>query len=279
MMKKNILIGFLFCSLLAKAQELYVYTEPASNMPARSLSTKISSNYIGKNQGSVNRFMQRYTPELMLGINKKWMVHAGGTFADMHTSNFRWESVYLYSKYRFLSRDELHSHFRMAAFADASYTRSPFHYEEISLQGDRSGLQLGLIATQLWNKLALSGTVSHIQVLDKSRNNKVLYIPSRIYQAINYSLSAGYLVLPFQYTDYKQTNLNIYTEVLTQQALDRKAYYIDLAPAVQLIFNSNAKLNLGYRFQLKGDMLRMTESSWLISFERTFLNALKKKKQ
>lgn len=206
------------------------------------------------------------------------MVHVGGTFADMHTRNFRWESVYVYGKYRFLSNDELHSHFRMAAFADASYTRSPFHFEEISLQGDKSGVQLGLIATQLWNKLALSGTVSHTQVLDKSRNDKVLYTPSRIYQSMNYSFSAGYLVLPFEYTDYKQTNLNIYTEVLAQQSLDRKAYYVDLAPAVQLIFNSNAKLNLGYRFELKGDMLRMTESSWLISFERTFLNALKKKK-
>lgn len=278
-MKRNVLLVLLFCSLLAKAQELYVYTEPASNMPAHSLSAKLGANYIGRQQGNQNRFMQRYIPELMFGINKNWMIHAGGTFADMHTTNFRWESVYLYGKYRFLSRDEVHSHFRMAAFADASYTRSPFHYDEVSLQGDRSGIQLGLIATQLWNKLALSGIVSHTQVLDESRNDKVLYVPSRIYQVMNYSFSAGYLVLPFQYTDYKQTNLNIYTEVLTQQSLDRKAYYVDLAPAIQLIFNSNAKLNLGYRFQLTGDMTRMTESSWLIGFERTFLNALKKKRR
>jgi len=278
-MKKNVLLALVFCSIVAKGQELYVYTEPASNMPARSLSAKLSANYIGRQQGNQNRFMQRYTPELMFGINKKWMVHAGGTFADMHTQNFRWESVYLYGKYRFLSRDEVHSHFRMAAFADASYTRSPFHFEEISLQGDRSGVQLGLIATQLWNKLALSGIISHTQVLDESRNDKTLYVPSRIYQAMNYSFSAGYLILPFQYTDYRQTNLNVYTEVLAQQSLDRKAYYVDLAPAIQLIFNSNAKLNLGYRFQLNGDMLRMTESSWLVSFERTFLNAWKKKRK
>jgi hypothetical protein len=90
-------------------------------------------------------------------------------------------------------------------------------------------------------------------------------------------LSGGYLVLPFQYTDYKQTNLNVYTELLAQQSLDRKAYFLDMAPAIQLIFNSNAKLNLGYRFQLKSDMQRMSKNSWLISFERTFLNALKKK--
>jgi len=247
-------------------------------MPAHSLSAKLSANYIGKLQGSQNRFMQRYTPELMFGFSKKWMVHIGGTFADMHTTNFRWESVYIYGKYRFISNDELHSHFRMAAFADAAYSRSPYHYDEVSLQGDKSGVQLGIIATQLWNKLAVSATVSHIQALDESRNDKVQYIPSRIYQVMNYSLSAGYLLLPFEYTDYKQTNLNLYGEILAQQSLDRKVHYIDLAPSIQLIFNSNAKLNMGYRFQLNGDIQRMTESSWLISFERTFLGALKKKK-
>jgi len=277
-MKKSILAGIIFCSFVAKGQELYVYTEPASNMPAHSLSAKLSANYIGKLQGNQSRFMQRYTPELMFGISKKWMMHVAGTFADMHTTNFRWESAYIYGKYRFISNDELHSHFRMAIFADASYSRSPYHYDEISLQGDKSGVQVGIIATQLWNKLAVSATVSHTQALDESRNDKVVYIPSRIYQVMNYSLSAGYLLLPFEYTDYKQTNLNLYVEALAQQSLDRKAYYLDLAPAIQLIFNSNAKLNIGYRFQLNGDMQRMTESSWLISFERTFLGALKKKK-
>src|SRR5688572_16076132 len=277
-MKQIIILFMFFCSLIAKGQELYVYSEPASNMPSRSISAKLSASYITK-QDPDNRFMQRYTPEIMFGINKKWMVHIGGTFADMHTKNFRWESVYLYGKYRFISNDDIHSHFRMAAFVDGSYSRSPYHYDEISLQGDKSGVQLGVIATQLWNRLAVSATVSHIQSLDESRNDKVQYVPSRIYQVINYSLSAGYLLLPFEYTDYKQTNLNLYTEVLAQQSLDRQAYYVDLAPAIQFIFNSNAKLNLGYRFQLGSDMQRMTSSSWLISFERTFLNALDRKKK
>ena len=277
-MKQIIILFMFFCSYIARGQELFVYSEPASNMPARSLSAKFTANYITP-QNPDNRFMQRYTPELMFGINKNWMLHVGGTFADMHTKNFRWESVYLYGKYRFFSSDDLHSHFRMAAFADVAYNRSPFHHDEVSLQGDNSGVQLGLIATQLWGKFALSGTASHTQVLDKDRNDKsVVYVPSRIYQTMNYSLSAGYLVLPFQYTDYKQTNLNIYTEVLAQQSLDRKAYYVDMAPAIQFIFNSNAKLNLGYRFQLNGDMHRMARNSWLIAFERTFLNALRKKK-
>ena len=104
-------------------------------------------------------------------------------------------------------------------------------------------------------------------------------MPERIYQAMNYSISTGYLLLPRQYTDYRQLNVNLYFEMLAQQSLDRSGYYIDLAPALQFIIASNAKINLGYRFELKGDISRMAETSWLISFERTFLNALKRKKK
>lgn len=260
-----------------KAQELYVYTEPASNMPAHSLSTKLTGHFVA-NDNIYGRFSQRYMPEIMFGISKKLMIHLSATLANMHTDNFRFESASLYAKYRFLSKDDIHKHFRMAVFADISKTRSPFHYDEISLMGDKSGVEAGIIVTQLLNKLALSATMSHTQVLDKSRNDKVLYIPVRNYQSFNYSLSAGYLLLPKEYTDYKQLNVNLYTELLVQQLLNNKKHYVDLAPALQFIFNSNAKLNIGHRFQLNSNMDRMTNNSWLVSFERTFLNALQRKK-
>ena len=277
-MRKLLCIACIFTSFLnTGAQELYVFTEPASNMPAKSMSLKLTGNFMGA-QSWHDRPMQRYIPEIMFGLSKKWMLHVGTTFSDMHTPNFRWESAYVYAKYRFLSNDELHTHFRMALFAEGAYSRSPFHNDEVSLQGDKSGLQVGLIATQLWHKLAVSGTVSHTQVLDESRTDKILYVPERIYQVMNYSASAGYLLLPREYTDYKQLNINLYTELLAQQALDRSGYYIDLAPAIQVIFGSNTKLNVGYRFEINGDMSRMADKSWLISLERTFLNALRKKK-
>ena len=274
-MQKLFIAFFLLICLNAAGQELYVFTEPASNMPAHSISTKLTSNFIGKNQSAGNRFMQRYTPEVMMGVNKKLMWHVGGTFSDMHSSKFRWESVYTYVKYRFISVDDVHKHFRMSGFADVSYTRSPFEFDEVSLQGDKSGVAVGLIATQLVNKLAVSATVSHTQVLDGSRNDKTTYIPERNYQAMNYSVSAGYLLFPRNYTDYKQTNMNLYVELLGQQTLDRRTHYWDLAPAVQFIFNSTSKINIGYRFQLNGNMDRMTEQSCLVSYEWTFLNVIK----
>ncbi len=275
---KQILVVAVFFSFTGKmmGQELYVYSEPASNMPAHSVSARMTAHLV-TSDNIYQRFSQRYMPEIMFGFSKKIMVHLSATAADMHTNNFKFESYSIYAKYRFLSKDDLHRHFRMAVYVDASKTKAPFHYDEISLMGDKSGIEAGIIATQLWHKLAVSGTLSHTQVLDESRSNKVIYVPSRNYQSMNYVVSAGYLLLPKLYTDYKQTNLNLYLEIIGQQILDRPRYYLDMAPALQLIFNSNAKLNLGYRFQLDSNMERMTGQSWLISFERTFLNALKKK--
>jgi hypothetical protein len=273
-----------YCTLLLlalgisrlQAQELYVYTEPASNMPAHSVSAKLTGYFITRDN-TYGRFSQRYKPEIMFGVSKKLMLHLSGTAGNMQTNDFRIESGALYIKYRFLSHDDVHRHFRMAAFADASKTNNPFHYDDISFTGDKSGVEAGLIATQLLNKLAISATVGHAQVLDKSRNDKVLYVPERNYQAMNYALSAGYLLLPRNYRNFRQTNMNLYTEILAQQSLDRKKHYIDMAPAIQFIFNSISKLNIGYRFQLSGNMDRMSKQSFLVSYEYTFLNAFKKK--
>ncbi len=274
-MKKLFLFIIIFSAANLNGQELYVFSEPASNMPAHSISVKLTDHFVTSDK-MYNRFSHRFMPQVMFGVSKKLMIHIGGTVANMHTPDFRYESVSLYAKYRFLSKDDIHKHFRMAVFADASATKAPFHYDEITLMGDKSGIEAGFIATQLWNKLALSATMSHTQVLDKSRNDKVIYVPSRNYQAMNYSLSGGYLLFPREYTDYKQMNLNLYTEVLAQQTLDEPTHYIDIAPALQFIFNSNFKLNIGYRFQVSGNMTRMSTNSWQLSIERTFLNALRK---
>lgn len=266
-----IILLYIFFYLNAGAQELFVFTEPASNIPARAISIRLVDRLVPHDK-IYERAANRLTPELYVGISKKLMAAAGGSFSNMHTADFRSESYFAYLKYRFLSVDDVHRHFRMAAFASASHTAAPFHYDEVSLAGDKSGVELGLVATQLWNKLALSATTSHVQLLDASRTDNVVYVPTRIYAVMNYSLSAGLLVLPVSYTSYRQVNLNLYTEFLAQQALDPHRYFIDWAPAVQLILFSNTRLNIGYRRQLWGNALRMTKGSWQFGVERTFLN-------
>jgi hypothetical protein len=273
-MKKIIVACMLLVTYATgSSQELYVYTEPASNMPAKSLSAKLTGKFV-KGIHSY-RTEQRIMPEIMLGLSKNWMIHVGTTFSDMYSSNIRWESVKLYAKYRFLSKDDVHSHFRMAAFAEVAHSVNPVFYDELSLDGDQSGVLGGIIATQLINKLAVSATASYLHVTTE----RPKYFPEiYAYDAFTYTASAGYLLLPFQYTGYNQLNVNLYTELLGQQLLDKKMYYVDLAPAVQFIFNSNAKLNMGYRWQLNSNMHRMAKKQWLVSFEYVFLNALRKKK-
>ena len=271
-----ILFFMLLFSLQAGSQELFVSTEPASNIPAKSLSARLSGHFVAVDR-VYDRPARRYMPELSYGVSKNLMVQAGVTFSNMHTSHFQYESFNVYAKYRFLSRDEVHQHFRMAAFVAASKTSAPFHYDEASLMGDKTGAELGLITTQLWNRFALSGTISHLQLLDASRFTKVVYLPERFYSLMNYSLSTGYLLLPKTYSNYKQVNVNLYVEALAQETVPAHKYFIDLAPALQAIFFSNTKLNISHRFQLSSTMDRMTKRSWMISLERTFLNVGKKR--
>ena len=268
--KTSLLAGGTLFLLNANAQELFIFTEPASNMPSHSISGKVTGKY-SKHPEATN-YMQRYAPEIMFGLNKKWMAHFSSTFSDMYSKNVRWESVKTYLKYRFLSNDEVHKHFRMAGFGEYSYSRNTAIYDDISIDGDQSGFQGGLIMTQLWNKLAVSSTISYLQTI-KNKNIEIdVFIPGK---SFNYTVSAGYLVFPFNYTSFKQTNFNVYAELLGQRALDMKKYVVDFAPGIQFIFNSNAKLNIGYRYQISGNMYRMAEKSWLVSFERTFLGAWK----
>lgn len=257
------------------AQELYVYTEPASNLPARSLSLKLKHQSV-QEDAIFGRYSYRYTPQVMAGVTKNFMLRVATSIGNMQTQRPRLESIQLYAKYRVLSLDDIHSHFRLAAFGQLAATPVPFHYDEIDLGGGKSGVEAGVVATQLWHKFALSSTLSHIQVLHTSRKNRQVYIPERSYSAMQFSLSAGYLLFPREYSSYKQTNLNLYTELLTQRTLDNSLYYVDIAPALQLIFASTTKLNVGYRHQLGSSMHRMTQNSWLLSVETTILGFFKR---
>ena len=261
---KQLLMALWMLALCSKAnsQELYVFSEPASNMPAKSVGLKLTASF-----PKTPSFTNRYMPEAMIGINKYWMVHISGTLSDYYTRNLRLESGRLYAKYRFYSNDEIHKHFRMAAFGDVAFTRSPFVYDDANLEGDNSGPQAGLIATQLFNKLAVSSTVAYNNFF--TVKNDKLFTAKPSYHLLSYSLSAGYLLLPKEYKNYGQTNVNAYVELLGSKSLDQKFYALDLAPALQFIFNSNSKVNIGYRFQMTSSMHRMATNVWQLGFEHT----------
>ena len=270
-----VVLAVLLFQTVGHSQELYVFSEPASNMPARALSLKYAGKFL--NGAMSGKPEQRQKLYLSAGLSKKWMVRVGTTVSDMYSyPKTRWESVSLYAKYRFLSRDDVHRHFRAATFFEASHSRNALMYDEISLEGDQSGVTAGLVMTQLLHKLAVSGTFALTEVLNKKRW-EAGHTDMHPYRSLQYSLSSGYLLFPRRYNSYSQTNLNLYLELLGARNLDRKGGFVDLAPALQLIVNSNTKINAGYRFQLSGDVYRMAERSFLFSVETTFLNALKKR--
>lgn len=268
---------FFTCLLLllvatAQTQELYIFSNPASNIPAKALVAKVSTKTMRSYHNNEREF--RFMPELQLGINKNWMLTGNVSFSNMYfQSKQQFESARLYTKYRFYSNDEVHKHFRAAVYAAGAWSNNPLVYQELNLEGDNSGLQLGVVATQLVNKFAASAGVAYVRQLEKKDKLFLGYPFSN--NALQYNLSMGYLWFPLKYENYKQTNLNLYCEFLAQQNTDVKVGFIDIAPAVQLIFNSSTRFNVGARYQLKGNAHRMADRSVFISLEHYFLNALK----
>jgi len=270
----------------AAAQELYVNTEPASNMPANSLGIRLTNKFFNmEHSGDVG---MRFEPEVMWGVNKKLMLHVQGYASNMMQSSLRVEGGSIYAKYRFLSLDQQHAHFRMAAYvrgavidnpyypvmSAGAHAMRPYDNKELDLEGATSGVNGGIIATQLLHKLALSTTLGYSRYMNNIKDN----IPETFSRnAVNYSLSAGYLVLPVKYKNFQQTNLNLYVELLgkTNTDAEGRGSYLDIAPAIQFIFNSTTRLDLSYRAELAGSMPRNTFNSFLIRVEHNIFNIKK----
>lgn len=261
-----------------KAQELYVFSEPASNMPAKSIGVRLT------NEGALPSFRTRTIPEVMVGLNKNLMFHLQGFFSDM-SGIYKAEGTSFYMKYRFLSIDNSQSHLRAALFGRISTSNRNVLTDDINLEGDNKGVQGGLIVTQLLHKLALSGTFGYALVSE--REPLLIFdphgsMPMNSYQfpnhQLNYSLSSGYLLLPFVYKDYNQPNFNLYFEVLGSSVPENGKYYVDFAPALQLILKSRTRIDLGYRFQAAGNMhTRNLKNMYLVRLELNFFNTLTKK--
>ena len=66
-MKKLFFVLVVFVSLDASAQELFVFTEPASNMPAKSLGVRDMNAFMFEKDGKLN---YHNMPELMWGIKE-----------------------------------------------------------------------------------------------------------------------------------------------------------------------------------------------------------------
>lgn len=302
---------FILCLLVPdlNAQELFPHTEPASNIPKGALGVRISNELY--KEVNVWRSMQMY--KFMFGITNKLMLTQNFVFSNHHgaklpdgfikndgnigththgsqkgkTYPYAFENLSLNLKYRFLSKDKEHFHFRMAAFAEFAGGNSAHDEAEPSLMGDNGGAGGGIVATLLQKKFALSITSGAI-FPHKYIQSDTADIEIKYGNAYHYSLSMGYLLLPFKYKNYNQTNLNLYVEFLGKSfdganiSVDGKniliAYapaleknnYVEVYPAVQLIIKSSLRIDLSMGFSLMNRSYVRTYPVYYLGVQKYF---------
>ena len=264
------ILFLLIHNYILSAQELYINSEPASLIPKGTKVVRLTNSNIfldGSNiMGSIgNAFI--VTPSLSYGISKKIMVSGSIQFAnkpyeqDM-TPNFGLNGFKIYSKQRILSTDKQKYHTRLSSFIKYSYHEDKFMKDNIDIDFQDTGFELGLIGTQLINKLAISITtaITRISNIDEklTQGSTVKWQTTNLNTFKN-SISAGYLLFPRKYNSYKQTNFNLYVEYLTNTILNENfpvrydKFRSTFAPGIQFIIMSRSRLDFSYKIR-KGDM-------------------------
>lgn len=249
------------------SQELFVVTDPASNVPTGALSIRLSNSLFKEvYEAGYNYHLM---PEVTYGVTKNLMVRTSA-FMSNRSNKLYAEGANIFAKYRFYSSDDLHSHFRMAAYARYSFNRADIHQEQIEIMGHNSGYEGGLVITQLIKKVAISASASFEKALDNKPDYEFPNTQSNT--ATNYTLSIGKLMYPKKYTNFKQTNINLMLEFVGQTLNENGKTYLDVVPSIQFIFNSQARIDVAYRRELYSSMLRTAPNGMYLNFEYTFFN-------
>jgi hypothetical protein len=266
-MKKFLLLITVFIFQKSIGQELFLLTDPASNVPANSLAVNVLQSAFEEKMESGYNY--HFMPEVTYGLNRNLMFRASAFVSNIN-SQLVTEGGSFMAKYRFYSEDDLNSHFRLAAYGRYSFNNADIHQEQIDIMGHNTGFETGIIATKLIKKVAISATVS----FEKAFDNKPSYpFPDNLGDnATNYTLSFGKLMYPKKYTSLKQTNINLMVEFIGQTINENGKSYLDVVPVVQFIFNSQARLDLAYRRELVSSMVRSAPNGVYLNLYYTFFN-------
>jgi hypothetical protein len=302
-------VALLFIVSVVSAQELFPTTEPASNVPKGAIGARLFDE--GYPEAGLLRNITGL--RLMYGLTSKLSVYATATWSDYHEKTLPFDfvthnhigtnvsgsantpqqgipypyvfnSIDVYAKYRFLSIDGQNTHFRMAVYGEGSYVAVPSHEAEPDLLIHTSGFGAGLIGTYLVKHFAVSFTTGFILPSEYKGNAYDKFggiYPTTIQygNAVKYDLSFGYLLFPRKYTDYHQTNWNVYCEFIGKSytaanatQLDgppspilpdpllikisnttpilRAGNYVDINPGLQCILSSTYRIDVSLEFPL-----------------------------
>ena len=264
------ILFLLIHTYIISAQELYINSEPASLIPKGTKVVRLTNSNIfldGSNiMGSIsNAFI--VTPSLSYGLSKKIMVSGSFQFANKPYEqdmmpNFGFNGFKLYSKQRILTTDKDKYHTRLSSFIKYSYHENKFMKDNLDLELQDTGFELGLIGTQLIKKLAISITsgFTRISNIDEkfTQGTTVKWQKTNVNTFKN-SISAGYLLFPRKYKSYRQTNFNIYLEYITNTIITKdfpsryNKFLSTLAPGIQFILLSRSRLDFSYKLR-NGEM-------------------------
>lgn len=258
-------------------QELFINARPASTLPKGTYEIQLRSEFYEEGQ-RVRSMIGAYCG---YGLLKNLTLQLGGSFSNHHpkqlAKNFLSHThvffnrapqypillngLNAYLQYRWLSIDKKKRHFRSALFLQGSSVRSAHDEAEPGLEDDTGGFGFGIIFTQLLNRLAISGTTCAI--LPSAYNGHVNgdKVKLNYGDALEWKLSFGYLLLPFEYKSYSQTNTNLYLEFIgrsydsaqvfiknieqeNQSLVFDSGSYVEMHIGLQKIYNSNTRINL-----------------------------------
>jgi hypothetical protein len=243
--------------ILIFSQELFISTEPASNRPKGVLITKLGTSY----QSTGSDYTIEIMPKCMYSLTANIMGSLGVTtrytqLISPESQRFTATSFNGFLKYRFLNFDSKHKHFRMAALVSFSTSKNELCTPVSPEGGIYKGLSIRLIQTYLHKRFAFSGDCG---LLFQNQTGVVLFEQQKVF---TYILSSGYLIRPYPYRSYKETNWNFYLEWLgnisrypsnTSDVLEncRKegatVHFTEISPGLQFIFRSRSRLDLSCR--------------------------------
>lgn len=272
-MRLTIIALVLVVSSNVYSQELFIASEPASNMPKGSggVRAAVESSFID----DIVRMRSQF--EVMYGLSKEIMLH-GELYASTHSGTYAFENAGVYAKYRFFTDDDFKYHFRMALYAKALIGSQKAVSPLVGLDGASPGYGGGIISTLLLDHLAASVTLGAVTGIPDIENEE--HIAYHDITNYNYSISAGYLVYPAEYVSYSDPNFNIYAEVLGKYGSYNvvehdvvrpgSANEIVLSVGPQVILNSIARIDLAFKTTLLSNAPHRSPNAVYIKFERIF---------
>ncbi len=288
------LVVLVLFSLSVKGQELYNLTQPASTLPKGALGIRLFNESYDES-GLIRKIS---VLKVMYGVTPKFSIILSGVASDYHSLYLPTDFIQhnhggtgppasantpaivpypyifsgadLYGQYRFYSSDGQNQHFRMAAYGELSYARIASHLAEPELLTHNSGAGAGIIATYLKKHFAGTVTIGGVLPFEYKGNSYDIYggaypVDFKYGNALTYDLALGYLLYPNTYISYKQTNVNLYLELLgrTYGAADvtehdgvvtykipntisilKGGSYAEISPGIQFIIRSSVRVDV-----------------------------------